>query len=374
MSTNRPGLKRGEKIMVAMSGGLDSAVTVLLLQKAGYRPIGATLRFWVDPFSAEKATAEAKSCCCSDVVSEAEEVAQALKIPHYVFDLQDAFFKQVVCYFSEEYLRGRTPNPCLVCNRHLKFPFLLQKAGSLGISYLATGHYARICHDSPTGKYRLLKAVDSKKDQSYTLFTLNQEQLSSILFPLGSLYKEGVRELAWKAGLKVAQKSESQEICFLPDNDYRGFLKRERPRSFAPGEIVSVSGERLGRHKGLPFYTIGQRKGLGLTSATPLYVIEMDTKKNLLVVGEEEQTYSKGLVAESINFVSGIQPAKPQKVEVKIRYRAPSIPATLFPPTESGVRLIFGTAQKAVTPGQAAVFYSGEEVLGGGVINAPIPI
>jgi tRNA-specific 2-thiouridylase len=374
MLTNRPGLRQGEKIMVAMSGGLDSSVAALLVKKAGYQPVGATLRLWVDPYAKEKAVTRSWRGSPSDAVSEARSVARALNIPHYVFDMQEAFYKHVVCYFSEEYLKGRTPNPCLACNRQIKFSLLMQKARTMGINYLATGHYARICYEPTTKRFRLLKGVDSEKDQSYMLFTLNQEQLSALIFPLGNLFKQDVRDLALKAGLKVAQKDESQEICFIPDNDYRGFLKRRNPQAFIPGDIISVSGKKLGRHKGLAFYTIGQRKGLGLTSAVPLYVTRIDTKKNLLVVGEEEHTYSKGLIAEELSFVSGIQPAETYKAEVKIRYRSSPVPATLFPPTGSSMKLFFKTAQKAVTPGQAAVFYAGEEVLGGGIICAPIPL
>lgn len=368
----RPGLKKETKILVAMSGGVDSSVAALLLKEAGFQPVGVTMRFWVDPLAEEKASAEARGCCSLKAVEDARQVAQALDIPHYVVNMQEPFYKKVVCYFTREYLRGRTPNPCVVCNRQIKFSLLLQKAKALGIDYLATGHYARVFYDPKAGIFRLLRGKDKEKDQSYMLYVLSQEQLSSIIFPLGELTKEEVRQKASERGLRVAEKKESQEICFLPDNDYRGFLEREHPQALVSGDIISTSGEKLGRHKGLPFYTIGQRKGLGLTSPYPLYVVRMDPQRNLLVVGREEEVYSWGLVAKELNFVSGLEPDEPLKIQVKIRYRAPFAPATLFPPKKGEAKVLFGRRQKAVTPGQAAVFYVGEEVIGGGTIEKAI--
>ena len=379
MDLQRPGLQPGEKIMVAMSGGVDSSVAALLLKEAGFQPVGVTLRLWVDPAAEERASDESRGCCSLQDISDARRVAGILEIPFYVLNMKEAFNDKVVSYFVREYLEGRTPNPCIACNRYIKFSLLLQKARALGIGFLATGHYARIVYDSEMDVYRLFRGVDSNKDQSYMLYTMNQEQLSSVLFPLGGYTKEEARELAREHGLQVAEKRDSQEICFIPDNDYRSFLEREQA-GFSPGDILSTSGKKLGRHRGLPFYTIGQRKGLGLVSPRPLYVVEIDRRNNVLIVGEEEETYSQGLEAEDLNFISGSPPFEPQEVMIKIRYRAPLVPATLYPPqtspqkgegsvtAASRVRVVFDRKQKAVTPGQSVVFYRGDEVVGGGII------
>jgi len=379
MDLQRPGLQPGEKIMVAMSGGVDSSVAALLLKEAGFQPVGVTLRLWVDPAAEERASDESRGCCSLQDISDARRVAGILEIPFYVLNMKEAFNDKVVSYFVREYLEGRTPNPCIACNRYIKFSLLLQKARALGIGFLATGHYARIVYDSEMDVYRLFRGVDSNKDQSYMLYTMNQEQLSSVLFPLGGYTKEEARELAREHGLQVAEKRDSQEICFIPDNDYRSFLEREQA-GFPPGDILSTSGKKLGRHRGLPFYTIGQRKGLGLVSPRPLYVVEIDRRNNVLIVGEEEETYSQGLEAEDLNFISGSPPFEPQEVMIKIRYRAPLVPATLYPPqtspqkgegsvtAASRVRVVFDRKQKAVTPGQSVVFYRGDEVVGGGII------
>jgi tRNA-specific 2-thiouridylase len=379
MDLQRPGLQPGEKVMVAMSGGVDSSVAALLLKEAGFQPVGVTLRLWVDPAAEEMASGEARGCCSLQDISDARRVAGILEIPFYVLNMKEAFNDKVVSYFVREYLEGRTPNPCIACNRYIKFSLLLQKARALGIGFLATGHYARIVYDSEKDVYRLFRGLDSQKDQSYMLYTMNQEQLSSVLFPLGGYTKEEARELARERGLQVAEKRDSQEICFIPDNDYRSFLEREQA-SFSPGDILSTSGKKLGRHRGLPFYTIGQRKGLGLVSPRPLYVVEIDRRNNVLIVGEEEETYSQGLEAEDLNFISGRAPLEPQEVMIKIRYRSPLVPATLYPPETSPqkgegsvtaalrIRVVFDRKQKAVTPGQSVVFYRGDEVLGGGII------
>ncbi|HAA34202.1 MAG TPA: tRNA 2-thiouridine(34) synthase MnmA [Firmicutes bacterium] len=365
--------------MVAMSGGVDSSVAALLLKEAGFQPVGVTLRLWVDPDAEERASDEGRGCCSLQDISDARRVADILEIPFYVLNMKEAFNDKVVSYFVREYLEGRTPNPCIACNRYIKFSLLLQKARAMGIGFLATGHYARIVYDSEKDVYRLFRGLDSNKDQSYMLYTMNQEQLSSVLFPLGGYTKEEARELAGERGLQVAEKRDSQEICFIPDNDYRSFLEREQA-GFSPGDILSTSGKKLGRHRGLPFYTIGQRKGLGLVSPRPLYVVEIDRRNNVLIVGEEEETYSQGLEAEDLSFVSGRAPLEPQEVMIKIRYRSPLVPATLYPPktspqkgeggltAASRVRVVFDRKQKAVTPGQSVVFYRGDEVLGGGII------
>ncbi|HHT46468.1 MAG TPA: tRNA 2-thiouridine(34) synthase MnmA [Firmicutes bacterium] len=363
-----PGLKPGEKIMVAMSGGLDSSVVALLLKENGFEPVGVTLSLWADPFAKDNAAKKNPGYSPFDTVEEAGMVANDLDMPLHILNAQDEFCERVVSYFAGEYLEGKTPNPCIVCNRHLKFSLLLEKARAMGINYLATGHYARIEYEPEENTYRLFRGVDRKKDQSYMLCMLNQEQLAGILFPLGNYTKEEVRAIAKSRGLRTAERTESQEICFLPDNDYRGFLEREYPQALTPGNILSTSGEKLGEHRGVAFYTVGQRKGLGLASQLPLYVVKIDAKNNVLVVGNEEETYSESLVAGGLNYISGKPPLFPLDVKVKIRYRSPLVPAVLRSSGDGFATVVFRERQKAVTPGQFAVFYCGEEVLGGGTI------
>lgn len=362
-------LSKGKSVLVAMSGGVDSSVAALLLKKSGYNVTGATMRLWVDPKAEEEAEEESSGCCSYRAVHDARRVAAALDIDHYVFEMKDAFYQSIVKNFTREYLQGRTPNPCVECNRSIKFSLLRQKAKVLGIEYIATGHYVRIVYDSAEEHFKLLRGLDRKKDQSYMLYMLRQDDLAATLFPLGKKTKEQVRELAADRGLPVADKAESQEICFIPDNDYRSFLQRLSPESLRPGDIVSVGGEKLGRHEGIAFYTVGQRKGLGITAPEPLYVIRLNAIDNQVVVGRSEELFSTGMMVEDLNYISGHAPEKLMNIEVKIRYRAPAIKAFLYPHCEKKAKILFESEQKAVTPGQSAVFYHDDEVIGGGVIN-----
>ncbi len=367
------GITKRKKVMVAMSGGVDSSVAALLLKESGYEVVGVTLRLWVDPYAEEEAGEEARGCCSYDAVSDARKVASMLEIPHYVLDMKEEFHEMIVCNFTAEYMRGRTPSPCIECNRIIKFKSLRQKARGLGIDYIATGHYARIDYNMEREGYMLFKGLDQKKDQSYMLYVLGQEELAATIFPLGEKTKEQVRKIASNYGLTVADKGESQEICFIPDNDYRAFLERSFPEAINPGDIVSTAGHKLGCHQGIAFYTVGQRKKLGLTAPQPLYVVKIDARNNRVVVGNEEELYSAGLLAGALNFVSGEPPDKELHIQVKVRYRAPAVSAILHPPVEGFSRLIFEVEQKAVTPGQSVVFYQGEEVIGGGIIETAIP-
>lgn len=359
--------------MVAMSGGVDSSVAALLLKEAGYSVVGVTMRLWIDPLSEEQASADFKGCCSMEAVNDARKVAARLEIPHHVMNMKEEFYQNVVCNFTAEYMQGRTPNPCIECNRTIKFSYLLNKAQAMGITSVATGHYARIKLDPQGGRYKLFKGHDRRKDQSYVLYVLGQKELASTLFPLGDMTKEQIREIAATCGLGVADKKESQEICFIPDNDYRSFMERECPEAVQPGDIVSTTGLKLGHHNGIAFYTVGQRKRLGLSTPEPMYVVRIDAHGNQVVVGTERETCSAGLIAGKLNYVAGAASNQPLPVEVKIRYRAQAVPALLYPPENGYARVIFEQEQKAVTPGQSAVFYRGEEVLGGGVIDAALP-
>lgn len=345
-----------KKVAVAISGGVDSSVTAALLQEEGRQVFGVTMELGSPDNSS-----------LSRGVREAERVCRHLGISHHVIDLGEDFKGRVIDYFIKEYEGGRTPNPCVVCNRHIKFGRLMEEALSLGADYLATGHYARLDFDPFLGKYILKKARDEGKDQTYFLYNLTQEHLGKSIFPLGGYLKEEVQELAREQELPAAGKPESQEICFIEDNDYKGFLRKQNI-SYKPGPFYSTSGEKLGTHQGLPFYTIGQRKGLGLAVGYPLYVISMDCAKNAIILGRKEELFAQGLTAREVNYLlEDIK--KPTKIEVKIRYRSPQVEAKLYPLGGGRVRLEFITPQKAVTPGQAAVFYQGDLLLGGGIIE-----
>ena len=343
-------------VAVAMSGGVDSSVTAALLLERGYRVLGLTMRLWHEP------PEEAMEAAAND----ARAVCQALGIPHHVIDLRDLFYAQVVQPFVRAYSEGRTPNPCLTCNRALKFGALLEQARALGAQYLSTGHYARIRRAGDA--WQLCCAVDPHKDQSYVLYALGQAQLASLILPLGDLTKAQVRAYATQHGLPAAERAESQDICFMRDQDYRRFLAERAPEVLCPGPILDVQGHVLGQHKGLPLYTVGQREGLGLAMPRPLYVKQLDMARNALVVGYLEELGRTELLAEEMSYVSGVPVPPGLAVEAKIRYRARRVAAQVWPLADGRARVAFAQPLRDITPGQAVVLYAGEVVLGGGII------
>ncbi|WP_223909040.1 tRNA 2-thiouridine(34) synthase MnmA [Geobacter sp. AOG1] len=358
---------RKQRVVVAMSGGVDSSVTAALLQKQGHEVIGISMQVWDYATFTAPDGEKFDTCCSLDDIHDARRVAEQLGIPFYVVNFEEEFQRLVIDDFVGEYFRGRTPNPCVRCNQRIKFELLLQKARDLAADYLATGHYARVERDG-TGRYRLHMGQDSSKDQSYFLFTLTQEQLSRTLFPLGGMTKPEVRRLAARYGLRVAEKGESQEICFVPDNDYVRFLEEARGAGTLNGDIVDRRGTVLGRHQGTYRYTVGQRKGLGVAHPSPLYVLEVDTEKRQVVVGSREELASPGLVATDLNWIIP-PPGAPLEATCKIRYRHRPVSCTVIPLPGNRAEVRFTVPEKSVTPGQAVVFYRDDEVLGGGWIE-----
>jgi tRNA-uridine 2-sulfurtransferase len=351
-----------KRVAVALSGGVDSSMAACLLQEAGYEVIGITMSLCTE----EKSTPDKRRHACPSAsnIRDAEHICRTLSIPFHLIDLEHEFKHHVIDYFCREYARGRTPNPCIACNRHIKFGCLLDHALSLGAGYLATGHYARVKHYNDT--YHLLQGLDRAKDQSYMLYTLGQDNLGRVLFPLGDYTKSQVRELARQKGLPTAGKPSSQDICFIA-SDYGTFLSQYVAAT--PGEIVDSHGEVLGRHRGTAFFTVGQRHGLGLATAETLYVTKIDPDKSQLVVGSREDLYRSRLTAAEVNWISGNPPSEPLMVTVKIRYQSPDVSATLYP-APGLAEVNFQHPQPAITPGQAAVFYKDDEVLGGGIIES----
>ncbi len=358
----------GTRVLAALSGGVDSAVATALLVEAGYEVIAISMLL------AGSAEGHVGSCCSIDDFQDARRVAEQLGIPYYVLNLKEAFQTRVIDVFTQEYQHGRTPNPCLLCNRDLKFDLLWQRARELDATYVATGHYARIGWDEATRTAHLLRGADPYKDQSYFLFTLNQAQLKRTLFPVGHLTKEQVRTKAHALDLRVAEKPESQDICFVPDGNYARFLERRiASNRVISGEIVDQVGQVLGSHAGIHRFTIGQRRGLGLGGLTqPHYVTHIDPASGRVTVGTQEQLKRHGLRAKDVNWVSGDQPDTVQ-VAAKIRYRQDPIAATVSVTTSTTAEVWFQEASPAITPGQAVVFYDGDLVLGGGWIEGPLP-
>jgi tRNA-specific 2-thiouridylase len=365
------------KIAVAMSGGVDSSAAAAVLKEQGHELVGFTMQLWnqrrnltVD----EHGEPMPSRCCSLDDVYDARRVAEELGFPFYVLNLEREFERDVVGPFVKSYLEGETPIPCVACNSRLKFASLDRTALSVGCEKVATGHYARVSLDEETKRYKLLRGRDARKDQSYFLWELTQEQLSRSLFPLGEMSKDEAREAARRHGLGVAEKRESQEICFVPDGDYAGFIERyleaegresERP---AGGEIVDTSGRVVGRHEGVHRYTTGQRRGIGVPRQLPLYVVRVEPETNRVVVGEAEELSSAEFTAAGVNWISLDEPSEAVRADVRVRYRHTESPATVTPLADGRVRVRFDEPQRAVTPGQATVFYRGDEVLGGGWI------
>jgi len=373
------------RIVVALSGGVDSSVSAALLKQQGHDVIGMMLRLWSEPGSENS-----NRCCAPDALAMARRVAARLEIPFYAIDAQKIFRDVVVQYFLDGYEQGITPNPCLACNRSIRWDFLLQRALTLDARYLATGHYARVApnpllahpfhssefeanltRDEKTEKsIQLLRGVDAQKDQSYALSVLTQEQLHHALFPVGEYTKPQVRQLARDFGLPVAERAESQDLCFLGEGKYKDFLLRNLPDVHKPGEIVSKNGKHLGEHLGLAFYTIGQRKGLGISSPVPMYVLAKDISMNRLVVGKIDELGRRELTAGKINWVSGYPLVKTIRVQIKIRYKAVDAWGLVTPIDNTHVHIQFDAALRDITPGQAVVFYEGDICLGGGIIES----
>lgn len=350
-----------------MSGGVDSSVAAALLKEQGYEVIGMMMRLWSEETVDGRI---ANRCCTPDQMADARRIARKLDIPFYVLDTKDMFRGKIVDYFIDTHRQGFTPNPCIECNRHIRFDWLLNNALALDAQYLATGHYARIAQDE-NGKFLLKKGLDEAKDQSYVLSVMGQEQLSHTLFPIGEYEKPHVREIATRFGLPTASKQDSQDLCFLGDGDYRRFLREHAPDVMTAGPIVRRSGTIIGQHEGLANYTIGQRRGLGLTSAEPLYVIGMNPYRNALVVGTADELGSSELTASRVNWISGETPTEPFHAEVKIRYKARPVSALIKPMGADQMRITFAQPLRDITPGQGAIVYDGDVCLGGGIIDRP---
>jgi tRNA-specific 2-thiouridylase len=348
-----------------MSGGVDSSVAAYLLKEQGYDVIGVTMQIWQD--EEPDAVQENGGCCGLSAVDDARRVAEYLEIPYYVMNFKKEFQENVIDYFIGEYQEARTPNPCIACNRYVKWESLLQRSLSIGADYIATGHYARIAQ-LENGRYTLKKSATDAKDQTYALYNLTQEQLSRTLMPVGEYTKDQIREIAEKLLLPVAHKPDSQEICFVPDHDYASFIEKETGKKSVPGNFVDPAGNILGQHKGIIHYTIGQRKGLGIALGRPAFVADIRKETNEVVIGTNEDVFAPALLADRVNFMSIEKLDEPREVIAKIRYNHKGAPCRIEMVGEDQVKVTFHEPQRAITPGQAVVFYDGDCVLGGGTI------
>ncbi len=355
-----------KSVMVGMSGGVDSSVAAAVLLQEGYEVIGVTMQIWPD--MEEEARKSEGGCCSLSAVDDARRVADRLGIPYYVMNFKEVFERRVVNYFKEEYLKGRTPNPCIACNRHVKFDAMLKKAQAMGIDYISTGHYAKIEYCKKQGRFLLKKSVTDKKDQTYALYNLTQDQLARTLMPVGDYTKDRIREIASEIGLAVASKPDSQEICFVEDNDYASFIRKNTQHGIVPGNFVDASGNVLGKHRGIVHYTVGQRKGLGIAFGKPKFVVAIDAAANTVVLGDEPEVFSISLIADDVNFISIDRLTAEMRVKAKIRYSAAALWASIYPMEGGRVRVVFDEPVRAITPGQSVVFYEDDIVVGGGAI------
>ena len=352
-----------KQVVLAMSGGVDSSVAAILLREQGFDVYGVMFKLWSAPYSNRD-----NQCCTIESMQNAQYIADILDIPFQVLNKESIFFDKIVKYFINDYVKGNTPNPCVRCNKLIKWSALIEYAKQLGADYIATGHYAQIKKNS-NNYISLYKALDKHKDQSYFLFQLSQEELSATIFPLGSILKEDVKKIALQFNLPVANKPESQDLCFIGNNSYQEFLKNYAPESLKPGPIISAKGNKLGDHKGLAFYTIGQRKGIQISSSKPIYVIDKDANNNTLIVGENDYRFKNQMTVENVNWITPSPPHTTLQAKVRIRYNSSEEPAEIIPIDTNKAVVNFLKPVKDITPGQAAVFYQNDQCLGGGIIK-----
>ena len=358
--------EKKEKAIIAMSGGVDSSVAAHLMTQRGYDCIGAMMKLYDND---EVGVCNEKTCCSARDADDARAVAARVGMSFYVFNFKDDFEETVIKKFVQTYINGETPNPCIDCNRYMKFERLMQRMYELGYDYVVTGHYARIAYDEASGRYCLYKAVDETKDQSYVLYSLTQEQLAHTLFPLGEYRKTEIREIAEEQGFINARKHDSQDICFVPDGDYGKFMEHYCGHTFEPGDFVSVDGKVLGRHNGMIRYTIGQRRGLGISAKERLFVVGKDLEKNQVILGSKEDLMKDTLTAYDVNLISVAKIEGQMRCKAKIRYKHPEAPAMVEQISDTEIRVVFDEPQRGITPGQAVVLYDGDMVIGGGTIR-----